>query len=507
MGSLPQVLRDLQVEIKGYADEFGLDTFPVRFEPVDYRHMCEIAAYDGFPTRYPHWRFGMEYDHMLKSHTYGLSKIYELVINTNPCYAYLLEGNSLVDQKLVMAHVYGHCDFFKNNYYFSHTDRRMIDGMANNASRIRRYMDRHGVATVESFIDVCLSLDNLIDPYLPFRGKPARRPPSGASASHESEPEEEAPAGRLHNVRGYLEGYINPPEFIAAQKAKKKEQEEIARRKLPPAPERDVLGFLMQHAPLESWEADVVGILREESYYFLPQRQTKIMNEGWATYWHSKIMTTRALKDDEIIDYADAASGVTAMGPGQLNPYKLGVELYRHIEERWNRGQFGKEWDDCSSLQERLAWDKQLGLGKQKIFEVRRVHNDVTFLDEFFTEDFCRDQKFFTFKENRRTGRLEIEGRSFAKIKAQMLQQLANFGQPFIYVVDANHLNRGELLLGHRHEGVDLKSDYARDTLRSLERVWRRPVSLLTMLDDKPKRIRFDGSEISMSEEPQAFRV
>ncbi len=263
----------------------------------------------------------------------------------------------------------------------------------------------------------------------------------------------------------------------------------------------------MQHAPLDGWEADIVGILREESYYFLPQRQTKIMNEGWATYWHSKIMTTRALRDDEIIDYADAASGVTAMGPGQLNPYKLGVELYRHIEDRWNRGRFGKEWDNCSSLQERTHWDMKLGLGKEKLFEVRRMHNDVTFLDEFFTEDFCRDQKFFTFKENRRTGRLEIEGRSFAKIKAQMLQQLSNFGQPFIYVVDANYLNRGELLLGHRHEGVDLKADYARDTLRSLERVWRRPVSLLTILDDKAKRIRFDGSEISMSDEPHAFRV
>ncbi len=509
MTSLPSELRALQAEIKGYADEFGLDTFPVMFEPVDYRHMCEIAAYDGFPTRYPHWRFGMEYDHMLKSHTYGLSKIYELVINTNPCYAYLLEGNSLVDQKLVMAHVYGHCDFFKNNHFFSRTDRRMIDGMANNASRVRRYMDRHGVSTVETFIDVCLSLDNLIDPWAPFREqkKPQRvvSGPLEAAAPEADEPEVEP--GRLHNVRGYLEGYINPPEFIAAQRAKKKQQDEVAKRKLPPAPERDVLGFLMQHAPLEAWEADVVGILREEAYYFLPQRQTKIMNEGWATYWHSKIMTTRALRDDEIIDYADAASGVTAMGPGQLNPYKIGVELYRHIEERWNRGQFGKDWEGCTDLHERLTWDKKLGLGKQKLFEVRRLHNDVTFLDEFFTEDFCRDQRFFTFKENRRTGRLEIEGRSFAKIKAQILQQLSNFGQPFIFVADANYLNRGELLLGHRHEGIDLKADYARDTLRALERVWRRPCSLLTVLDDKPKRIRFDGSEISMSDEPHAFRV
>ncbi|MCY1012224.1 SpoVR family protein [Nannocystis pusilla] len=507
-GQLPPALRDLQEEIKSYADEFGLDTFPVVFETIDYRHMCEIAAYGGFPVRYPHWRFGMEYDHMLKSHTYGLSKIYELVINTNPCYAYLLEGNSFVDQKLVMAHVYGHCDFFKNNYFFSHTDRRMIDGMANNASRVRRYMDRQGVSNVETFVDTCLSVDNLIDPWLPFRRKESRRPASEPAPAAEASGETLGPEpGRLHNTRSYLEGYINPPELLAAQKAKKKQADEAQKRKNPPHPERDVLGFLMQYAPLEAWEADVLGIIREEAYYFLPQMQTKIMNEGWATYWHSRIMTTRALRDDELIDYADAASGVTAMGPGQLNPYKLGVELYRHIEDRWNTGRFGKEYDECTSLSQRAAWDKKLGLGRQKLYEVRRMHNDVTFLDEFFTEDFCREQKFFTYKENRRTGRLEIEGREFSKIKQQILQQLSNFGQPFIYVVDANYLNRSELLLGHRHEGVDLKMDYARDTLRNVERIWRRPVSILTVLDDKPKRIRFDGAEISMSDEPAAFRV
>ena len=169
MAPISGQLRELQAEIQGYADEFRLDYFTQLFEIVDYEQMCEIAAYGGFPVRYPHWRFGMEYDHMIKSHTYGLSKIYELVINTDPCYAYLLEGNSFADQKLVMCHVYGHNDFFKNNRYFAPTDRRMIDVMANNASRVRRYMDRHGVVTVESFIDVCLSIDNLIDPWTVFR--------------------------------------------------------------------------------------------------------------------------------------------------------------------------------------------------------------------------------------------------------------------------------------------------------------------------------------------------
>ena len=251
----------------------------------------------------------------------------------------------------------------------------------------------------------------------------------------------------------------------------------------------------------------MLGIIREEAYYFLPQMQTKIMNEGWASYWHSKIMTCKALRDDEVVDYADAASGVMAMAPGQLNPYKIGIELYRHIEERWDRGQFGKEWDECDDLNARVSWDRELGKGREKIFEVRRLYNDVTFLDEYFTLDFCRAQKFFTIKENRRTGRREIEGREFAKIKARILQQLTNFGQPFIYVIDANYLNRSELLLGHRHEGVDLQLDYARDTLRNLERIWRRPVSILSIIDEKPRRIRYDGSEITVSEEKEAFKV
>ncbi|PRQ04516.1 SpoVR family protein [Enhygromyxa salina] len=501
MATLPQHLAELQAEIETYASEYGLDFFTTIYEVVDYRQMCEIAAYEGFPVRYPHWRFGMEYDRMMKSQTYGLSKIYELVINTDPCYAYLLEGNSLVDQKLVMSHVYGHCDFFKHNRFFSHTDRRMIDGMANHATRVRRHMDRQGVDAVESFIDVCHSLDNLIDPWLPFRKpKPARREPSIEMPIH---------VGRItsgDHERSYLDEYINPPEFIEEQR-KRAEEEREQRRKIPPRPERDLLGFLLLHAPLEPWEADVLGIIREEAYYFLPQRQTKIMNEGWATYWHSKLMTTRALRDDELIDYAEAASGVTAMAPNQLNPYKIGVELYRDIEERWNKGKFGKQWDECDDRQLRDDWDLGLNLGQSKIFEVRRLYNDVTFIDEFFTLEFCRRNRFFTFTENRRSGRHEIESRDFKKIKDTLLQQLTNFGQPFIYVVDANYLNRGELLLAHRHEGVDLRLGYARDTLRNLERIWRRPVSILTTVDDKPKRIRFDGTEIQIADEPEAWRV
>ena len=163
--ALPADLRRLRDRIRRWAEEYGLDFNETFFEVLDHDALHEVAAYGGFPTRYPHWRFGMQYESLRKTYAYGLQKIYELVINSDPCYAYLMRSNALTDQKIVIAHVYGHADFFKNNLWFSKTNRRMIDEMANHATRVRSYIDRHGVETVEDFIDACLSLENLIDPH------------------------------------------------------------------------------------------------------------------------------------------------------------------------------------------------------------------------------------------------------------------------------------------------------------------------------------------------------
>ena len=487
MAQLPPYLHDIQKEIEGFARAYGLDFWEVEFEILDYKRMQEVASYGGFPVRYPHWRFGMEFEHLTKSHVYGLSKIYEMVINNNPAYAYLLEGNSLVDQKMVIAHVLGHVDFFKNNYFFSKTDRRMIDGMANHATRVRRHMERLGVEKVESFIDSCLCLENLIDPMSPFIVR------KQAEKADDAELPETPEIPRLR-AKAYMDRFINPPEYMEAQRRKMERQRDKPKRN-PSEPERDVLMFLLQNAPMEPWELDVLEIIREEAYYFAPQRQTKIMNEGWASYWHGKIMTQRALKASEIIDYADHNSAVLATAPGQWNPYKIGIELFRHIEERWDKGRFGRDWDECQSLDERRVWDRRLGLGRKKIFEVRRLYNDVTFIDEFFTEEFCQEKKFFSFALNERTGNYEIDSREFHQVKHKILYQLTNFGEPFILVEDGNHENRGELLLRHRHEGVDLQGDHARATLAALHRIWRRPVNLATVFDAKSKTLRFDGKE------------
>ncbi len=487
--SLPPRLNDIKHEVEGYAREFGLDFFETIFEVLSYDEMNMVAAYGGFPSRYPHWRFGMEYEQLAKGYEYGLSKIYEMVINNDPCYAYLMEANAEVDQKLVMAHVYGHCDFFKNNFSFEKTHRKMMDEMANHATRVRRWIDRIGLDLVEDFIDRGLSLENLIDYFSPYI---QRRP----TPKQEAEEQQEQQVHGFKVEREYMQGFVNPKEYLEAQR-KKIEDEKARAKRFPERPERDVLLFLLEHAPLERWEFDLLSIIREEAYYFAPQGQTKIMNEGWASYWHSTIMTQRALRDSEIIDYADHHSGTLGTRPGSVNPYKLGIELFRHIEDRWNKGRFGKEFDECDDLRERRAWDRKLGLGRQKIFEVRRHYNDVTFIDEFLTMDFALEQKLFVYGFNEKRNVWEIADREFKAVKEKLLHQLTNFGQPIIEVVDGNFENRAELCLAHKHDGTDLKMDYAHDTLRNVQTMWKRPVNLITKVDGKGVILRFDGKDHS----------
>src|SRR3954471_3018398 len=197
-------------------------------------------------------------------------------------------------------------------------------------------------------------------------------------------------------------------------------------------------------------------------------------------------MTERALQPWECVDYADHHSGTMAMQRGRLNPYKLGIELFRDIEMRWNTGRFGKEFEECDNYDRRRSWNLNLGLGKKKIFEVRKVHNDITFIDTFLTPEFCEEHKLFSFNYSEQGGNYVIESREFQKVKQRLLFSLTNFGKPWIYVVDGNHRNRGELLLRHEHNGVDLKLDEARDTLANVQYIWGRPVHLETILDNQP---------------------
>ncbi|HWG41913.1 MAG TPA: SpoVR family protein, partial [Gemmataceae bacterium] len=795
----------------------------------------------------------------------------------------------------VMAHVYGHCDFFKNNAYFAHTSRKMMDEMANHGVRIRRYAEKFGEDEVEAFMDRCMSIDDLIDVHSVAIRR--REPVSRYDFTPEQDDGSDVRATRIKS-KDYMEDYINPRELLKKEEEERRKAKEQIARSFPEHPEKDVLLFLIEHAPLKNWQRDILEIVRDEAYYFAPQGMTKIANEGWAclqygsliytnrgllpigevvqkrlpveifdgqsrrrvydwatfadretvfirtrrglevegstthrlqlpdgswraldalqvgdrlliggaklwsenvvpiewqlpqrrislqevasrvgvdietvirfrrgvrgkhsaalqvalmdyesglatvsrmhnkrvpiriptivderlatflgyligdghiserkrtigltsadesqvdrfaqlteelfgikprkqwdqtkwrikfssahvqdflkhlglktgvcartknvpdvilrspksvvasflrayydcdgyggkagvilatssvemsktvqvlllnfgilsrrrphedgcwhvetrgksaavfleeigfglqrkqdalrahieghkwfkqevweddivaierrradvydisveethryaaqgfinhnSYWHSTMMTQKILTPSEVVDYADHHSGTMAVSRGRINPYKLGIELLRDIEHRWNTGKFGKEYDECDDLEKRRNWDKQLGLGRQKIFEVRRVHNDITFIDTFLTPEFCVQHNMFTFAWQEQAGGYIIESRDFEKIKQRLLFSLTNFGKPWIYVVDGNFRNRGELLLRHHHTGVELRLDHAADTLTNLQFLWGRPVNLQTLVDGKPTMLSFDGSEHSV---------
>ncbi|MEO0482963.1 MAG: SpoVR family protein [Planctomycetota bacterium] len=470
----PELLEHMKA-IKAKAIEYGLDFYEVVFEKLDFDTMNQIAAYGGFPIRYPHWKWGAEYDKMKKRDAYGLGRIYEMVINNDPCYAYLQESNSVTDQKLVMAHVYGHADFFKHNFWFSKTDRKMMDQMANHATRVRRHIDRYGYETVERFMDACLSVEHLIDAHSVF----VRREPAGGEMGEGSFEPEKLPA------KDYMDPFINPAEELDRQREAHAERAAQSKGAVPARPTRDVLLFLLKHAPLEDWQQDCLSIVRDESYYFAPQAMTKIMNEGWASYWHSKLMTRHFLEAKEIIDYADQHSGVVHMPPGGFNPYKIGIELFKDIEERWDTGRHGAEWERMETIGARERHDDRSMGGRDKIFEVRRIYNDVNFIDEFLTPEFCEKHKMYEYGRDRRTGELKIVSRDFERVKQRMLYQITNMGQPFVYAVDANYLNRGELYLAHQFSALEIEAAKANEVLRNLRLLWGRPVHLQCLVNEE----------------------
>jgi stage V sporulation protein R len=340
-----------------------------------------------------------------------------------------------------------------------------------------------------------MSIDDLIDVHSTAIRR--RDPASRYDFTPEPEEEDQVRATRFKS-KDYMDDYINPRGLLKAEEEERRKHKEQVARSFPEQPEKDVLLFLIEHAPLKGWQRDILEIVRDEAYYFAPQGQTKVINEGWASYWHSTIMTQKVLCPSEVIDYADHHSGTMATQRGRLNPYKLGIELLRDIEHRWNTGKFGKEYEECDDLEKRRNWDKHLGLGRKKIFEVRRVYNDINFIDTFLTPEFCVQHNLFSYAFQEQAGQYFIESREFEKIKQRLLFSLTNFGKPWIYVVDGNYRNRGELLLRHQHTGVELRLDQAADTLANIQYVWGRPVHLQTLVDGKPTMLTFDGSEHSI---------
>ena len=480
---LPAELKAIIPKIFETCKKRGLDFYPTIVEKVTYDEMSEIAAYGGFPNRYPHWSFGMEYENLSNGYEYGMQRIYELVINTSPTYIYCMDSNTLMDDVLVIAHALAHSDFFKNNIYFEQTDENMMNVLANHGTRIRRYISRWGEEKVTEFLDHVLRINTLID----FSNSWKRRKFKDKIVK-DYRPYYEPVRRKVEHE--YMEPWLNSKEYLDEQKEIIKEQEIADQLELFGKPDKDIMAYLKDNAPLKPWQHDIMAMLYEEALYFAPQRLTKILNEGWASYWDSEILCGEGLvslgekrHDAGIISYALHKSGVLG-GKYSSNPYALGYALFRDIKDRWDKGKFGSDYDDCTDYKEKKNWNKNLGLGEEKIFEVRKFYSDISALNEFFTPEFCDKYEFFHYKRYP-NGEWKIESRDYNVIKKQLINTYSNGGLPDVRLVDSNHRNKGYFLMEHRYDGVELYSPYVRETMMSIAAIWQKPVVLTTFMDNE----------------------
>ena len=626
-------------EARNLAERLGLAPYPVRYWVVDHDEMNELIAYGGFQRRYPHWRWGMNYERQRKTDRHGLGKAFEIVNNDDPAHAFLQESNSLADQKAVITHVEAHADFFANNRWFGLYADRGEDGpnaaarLERNADRIAAIMDRPDVDRdeVERLIDAVSSLEDTIDQHNPVDAARDTEAPGIAADITDDDADPLAA----------IEAQIDELDLSDAVRRDMFDDEWLDARDEgvePEEPRPDVLAFLRDHGKRydpesgkavdrEPWETTVIDALREEAYYFAGQKQTKVLNEGWATYWESIMMGGEGFAGpDEFLTYADHMARV--LGSPGLNPYKLGFELWTHVElraarrdvidkllrvegvtaenfhaevdldrvaevlephpaiagagpatldelaelaadgdprvdaETVDRALSARADDDATvngetdsdgaldverypwklltyeglaerhyalsrpehrgalrnvsreTLAERARYMFDVGryatveaalddvdrtAGWERMFEVRESHNDVTFIDEFLTDEFVREGNYFTYEYSRSGEEHRVASVDADDVRRKLLLRFTNFGKPTVVVLDGNFRNRGELLLGHRYNGVALDEESAIATLERVFELWGRPVNLATIrveyTEEAIRRARRRGRE------------
>jgi stage V sporulation protein R len=597
-------LEEVVSEANELAHKLGLNPYPVNYWIVDYAEMNELIAYGGFQQRYPHWRWGMQYDRQQKQGQFLGGKAFEIVNNDNPAHAFLQVSNSLADQKAVITHVEAHADFFNNNEWFGlfADNPNAASMLARHAESIDEFMrdPEIGRNEVERWIDHVLCLEDNVDQHSPYEpiGPDEKVPEIDAD-------EIDADLGKL-NLSEEVRRQVFDDEWLEAQA----DDDEIL--SFPEKPDPDILGFLRKHgkqydddaeraAEMEDWQKDVLEMLRREAYYFAPQKMTKIMNEGWASYWESLMMADENFAGtDEFITYADHMSQV--LGSPGLNPYSLGLELWEYVENTENRRHVAEQllrvdgitWRnfhdtiDFQAVMEQLDPDDAVAsidadaldsldpadpridadaleqarngdvdvetypwkvltyegmaarhyslvkpqywgflsrigqseleriarymfddakydsveaalaevdytVGWDRMREIRESHNDVTFLDEFLTQEFVDDNDYFAYEYMHASDDYRVTSTDHKDVKKKLMLQFTNFGKPTIVVADGNYENRNELLLDHRYNGVMLDIEQTKNTLERVFELWGRPVHLRTIVKE------FDDHDIEVA--------
>ncbi|MEN6414564.1 MAG: SpoVR family protein [Veillonellales bacterium] len=415
-------LKDLELwnsRIEELVGQAGLNCYEQHFEICSYEDMLCYEAYAGMPSHYPHWSFGKTYERQKTFYQYNLVGLpYEMVINSDPCLAYLMQDNTLALQILTMAHVYGHNDFFKNNRLFQTATRAelTVELFKVHANRVREYLHDPfiGPEKVERVLDAAHALRFQTDRQL--RQHPADR-------------------------------------------------KQLAKEAADPIPERlktDLLGFLAERGTLTGWEQDLVNIVREETSYFIPQIETKIMNEGWASYWHYRLLNELSLPPSLHLEFLQRHNLVVRPHEGRINPYFIGFKLFEYLARQPD--------------------------GAAKIREIRAQERDQSFLRRYFNQELCEILHLFSFTV--RGGDIIVtdiaDEAGWQHIRNELINSTGLAAIPLIHPIA---VEKGTLILEHVFDGRELELTYAKETLKSVAELWGNKVELKTKLHEKDKVI------------------
>ncbi len=461
-----ELIEQYHAVIRATAERFGLDTYPNQLEIITAEQMMDAYASVGMPVNYRHWSYGKEFISTEKNYKRGhMGLAYEIVINSNPCISYLMEENTMAMQALVIAHAaYGHNSFFKGNYLFRMwTDAAsIIDYLVYAKHYVAQCEEKHGMETVEAFLDSCHALAN--------HGVDRYQRPSRRSLAQELSERAEREA--------YAQQQVNELWRTLPRKAEK-DAAAAEQRRFPEEPQENLLYFIEKNAPLlEPWQREVVRIVRKVAQYFYPQRQTQVMNEGWATFWHHKLLNTMYddgfLTDGVMIEWLKSHTNVVYQpqvgdrGYSGLNPYALGFAMYTDIQRI------------CQNpTAEDRAWFPDLAGTPwlPALDQAMRNFKDESFIGQYLSPKLMRDFRLFAIRDDEQESELEVsaihDDSGYRRVREALSRQYdLSSREPNIQVWNVNLRGDRSLTLRHFQHNDRPLHDNAQDVLKHVARLW-----------------------------------
>lgn len=473
-----ELIEKYHAEIARIANNFGLDTYPIQLEIITAEQMMDAYASVGMPIGYSHWSFGKEFVKNEKRYKRGqMGLAYEIVINSNPCIAYLMEENSMTMQALVIAHAaYGHNSFFKKNYLFTTwtSADSIIDYLLFAKSYIADCEERYGEEQVEAILDSCHALKSFgVDRY---------KRPSKLSLQEEQ--------ARQRDREAYLQSQVNELwRTIPTKETPRSDTEEEVR--FPEEPQENILYFIEKNAPfLEPWQREIIRIVRKISQYFYPQRQTQVMNEGWATFWHYTILNQLydegLVTDGFMIEFLQSHTNVVYQPPfdskyySGINPYALGFAMMSDIRRICEHPTpEDKHWFPEIAGSD---WNKTLHFAMQNF-------KDESFISQYLSPKVIRDLKLFSILDDYREREIAVtsihDEQGYQYIR-QALSEQYNLGsnEPNIQVYHVDRKGDRSLTLRHTQYHRLPLAKSADEVLKHVARLWGFDVRLETLSED-----------------------